>query len=93
VSTGALAWTRGRALAGLAAGPASRLPVRRRQRRIDVAAWKTSNAVTQVALRCLPSAELDQVIRGPIVAKTLLLPLSRVSRRIAMPRIGVCGRS
>ena len=32
VSTGALAWTRGRALAGLAAGPASRLPVRRCQR-------------------------------------------------------------
>jgi hypothetical protein len=29
MSTGALAWTRGRALAGLAAGPASRLPVRR----------------------------------------------------------------
>jgi hypothetical protein len=36
VSAGALAWTRGRAPAGLAAGPASRLPVRRRQRLFDL---------------------------------------------------------
>ena len=93
MSTGALAWTRGRALAGLAAGPASRLPVRRRQRRIDVAAWKTSNAVTQVALRCLPSAELDQVDPWPDRGQNAApAPLASV-QGIAMPRIGVCDRS
>jgi hypothetical protein len=91
VSKGALAWTRGRALAGLAAGPASRLPVRRRQRRIDVGRLeKTSNAVTQVALRCLPSAELDQVDPWPDRGQNAApAPLASVQRDCDAPDRGM----
>jgi len=59
VSTGALAWTRGRALAGLAAGPASRLPVRRYQRVCPDVPTECSRATRVQVL----GVEADQ--RGP----------------------------